>query len=186
MKKYFLLLFLAFLLSGASIVGAQESENGEDKGRVEERRDENKERVELRKEEKNEIKVEDKAEVKNIELKERVDIKNDRFEITGKITSISDNSFTVMDQTVMIDPTQVKEFRQKGLLTVGTTVMAKGVIIDNQKFAEEIKVFDSSKGEVSIKVKNVPEKVNIKVRGPLDQINNFIQQISSFLSNLLS
>jgi len=41
------------------------------------------------------------------------------FEIRGEIGSILGNSFTISDQTIVVDPSQVSEFKQKGILVVG-------------------------------------------------------------------
>lgn len=80
---------------------------------------------------------------------------NNKFEISGVISAIAANTFTVTGQTITVDLSQVRKFEQKGILAVGKTVKVEGVIVNNTKIAKEIKVFDANGQEVIIEIKNV-------------------------------
>lgn len=86
----------------------------------------------------------------------RVEIHNNQFEVSGTIDSISGNSFVAAGQTIIIDPTQVSEFEQKGVLTIGNRVKVEGVIVNGADFAREITVLGTGQGELKVEVKNVP------------------------------
>lgn len=107
----------------------------------------------------------------------KIKINKSNFEIIGKIDSISGNVIVVAGQTIVIDISKVKNFEQKGILTVGKTVNVEGVIVDGTKFAKEIKVFGASGQEVKIEIKNVPGEIKVEAKGPLDQILLFLKQL---------
>lgn len=102
------------------------------------------------------------------------------FELAGTISSISDDSFVVGGQTITIDISKVEEFEQKGILSVGNSVKVEGIIVDGQKFAEEIKVFGLGGKNLKIEIKNSPDEVKVEAKGPLDQVINFLKQIFGF------
>lgn len=127
---------------------------------------------------------EDKIEIKNI-IRDRVEIKGNRFEITGEITKIENDSFVVASQTIFIDPNLVRDFRQRGTLKLGERVRVEGIIVDAKKFAREIRIF-RERQEVEIEVKNATEagraRIEVKARGPFDQITNLLRQILNFFT----
>lgn len=117
----------------------------------------------------------------------KVEIKSNSFEITGTITAISANTFTVAGQTITIDPSKVNEFEQKGILSIGNRVKVEGAVISGTNFAREITVLGTGQGKLKVEVKNQPgeNKIEIKAIGPVATVNAFLTQILSFLKNLL-
>src|SRR3990167_6794764 len=124
------------------------------------------------------------------------------FEIRGEISSISGNSFTILDQTIVVDPSQVSEFKQKGILKVGNMAKVEGKIINGTKYAKEIKVIGTGQGQFKFEIDASPSAspspspeptatpsanvaVKIKASGPVDQVIEFLNQILSFLENLI-
>lgn len=89
----------------------------------------------------------------------RVEVKNDKFEIRGEISSTSDTSFVVLSQTINIDPAQVFEFKQKGILKVGEKVKVEGIIKDGKKFAEEINIIGTGQGRFKFNYHNLTPTV---------------------------
>lgn len=191
MAKIFLIILTLIFLT-TSYVFAVEGRNGGDgrngdggddrredrvetRERQEIRRDDDRVRIEIRRE------VEDENEDEDDE--ERVEVKGNEFEIRGKITSVSENSFTVLDNTVFVDPALVSDFKQRGILNVGEDVRVKGVIVDNKKFAREIRVLGEDE-EVRVEIKQTAQdeeqRVRIKARGPLDQVSDLLQQLLNF------
>lgn len=104
----------------------------------------------------------------------------DKFETAGAIASISENTFVVAGETITIDISKVKEFKQKGILAVGNSVKVEGVVVDGQKFAQEIKVFGQSGKNIKIEIKNAPDQVKVEAKGPLNQVILFLKQIFGF------
>lgn len=153
-----------------------------------------------------------RVEIKN-EDEEKVEIENDRFEIIGKIESMSSNSFIVLGQTITIDPSRVSGFEQKGILKVGDSVKVEGIIKNGTKFAQEIKVSGAGGGRFKFEVRNFPlpsvaptttvsptpsvtptgtpsasvsnARVEIKAKGSVDQIKSFLEQALNFLKTLV-
>ena len=149
------------------------------------------------------------------------------FEIRGEIDSISGNSFTILGQTIVVDPSQISEFKQKGILKVGSMAKVEGKIINGTKYAKEIKVIGTGQGRFKFEIKGIalpagsspspspspspsttsdidaspspspsPSSeptatpsanvaVKIKASGPVDQVIEFLNQIISFLGNLI-
>lgn len=205
MKKYLLFTILTLLLVAVPGVYAREGSDdssgsgssGSDGGeRVEDRSgrdggDDN--RIEIRVEDEREDEVEN-------EVEDRVEIRGNEFEIRGVITQISNNSFTVLGQNIVVDPSQVTEFRQRGILEVGQRVKVKGVIINNTNFAQEIRLDEEGEEEVRVEVRNVPtlapsvtptvtpggSRVEIRARGPVESIRSLLQQIITMLNSLVN
>ena len=75
------------------------------------------------------------------------------FQIRGEISLISGNSFTILDQTIVVDPSAVSEFKQKGILKVGNTVKVEGKIVNGTKYAEEIMVIGTGQGRFKFEIK---------------------------------
>lgn len=157
----------------------------------------------------------------------KFEIEGQTFEITGEVTSISGNSFVVFGQTVMIDPSRVAEFEQKGILAVGNIVKVEGIIEGGTKFAREIKVLGMGAGRFKFEVRGVntqasPQpsaspspsaspnsspspsasptpsgspspsaspasdvQVEVRARGPIDQVVAFLEQVLDFLRDLV-
>lgn len=206
MKKYLLFAVLTLLLvavpgvyarqgsddsSGSSSSGRDGGEKAEDRSGRDEGDDS---RVEIRIE--NEAEDEVENEVEN-EVEDKFEARDNEFEVRGEITQISNNNFTVLGQTIVVDPSQVMEFRQKGILQVGQRVKVEGVIVNNTKFATEIRIDNEEEEGVRVEVRSVPTltpsvvptltpRVDIRVRGSLDSINGLLQQILDFLKTLNS
>lgn len=167
----------AFAVEGR---GGGDDDNNESRIRIEQRieRDDNRVRIriEKRREQKNELEIENEQEV---------EIKGNNFEITGEISKVDTGSFVVALQTIFVDPNLVQDFEQRGLLKVGERVKVEGIIIDGKKFAREIKVLANNE-EVRIEIKNATQaaraKVEVKARGPFDQINDLLRQILNFFT----
>ncbi len=107
-----------------------------------------------------EIKIKNEAEEEN-ELEEdeqvqQVEVGATQFEIRGEITAIVGNNFMVAGQTIFLDPSQVSEFEQKGILAVGKQVKVEGVIKNDVKFAREIKVIGEDQGRFKFEIKGTP------------------------------
>src|SRR3990167_4385337 len=140
----------------------------------------------------------------------RVDDDDDqaqKFEIAGIVSSFSGNTIVVLGQTIMIDPSMVFEFEQKGIINVGDFVKVEGIINDGRKFAREIKVLGEGQGRFKFEVQGANIKaspspsasptpgvspfpsasptanvqVEVKANGPVDQVVAFLEQILDFL-----
>lgn len=158
-------------------------------------------------------KEENKQKVKIDENEQALRQLADEFEITGEITTVVGNNFVVAGHTIFIDPSQVHEFKQKGILEVGNRVKVKGIIKNDIKFAREINVLGTGQGRFKFEIKGLlistssitptssptssisttpspistsSARVKIKANGPLDQITSFIQQILNILQSLTS
>lgn len=86
----------------------------------------------------------------------KVEINANNFEIIGTISSISGSTIVVAGQTIVINPAQVNNFEQKGVLTTGALVKVEGPIVGGTKFAREIKVFGTNGQQVKIEIKGNP------------------------------
>lgn len=115
---------------------------------------------------KSKIEISIKNEV-GIENREKVEIKNDKFEIRGIITAVVGNNFTVAGQTIFMDPTQVKEFKQKGILEIGKDVKVEGIIKNGVKLATEIKVLGDGSGRFKLEIKGSPFPTALPTASPL-------------------
>ncbi|OGD97477.1 hypothetical protein A3H87_04845 [Candidatus Curtissbacteria bacterium RIFCSPLOWO2_02_FULL_42_37] len=138
---------------------------------------------------------------------QKFEIEGQRFEIAGIVSSFSGNTIVVLGQTIMIDPSMVFEFEQKGIINVGDFVKVEGIINDGRKFAREIKVLGEGQGRFKFEVQGVniqaspspsasptpgvspfPSasptanvQVEVKANGPVDQVVAFLEQILDFL-----
>lgn len=119
----------------------------------------------------------------NVDLEEKVEIEGNEFEIIGKVTAISDNTFTVAGQIVVIDPARVVNFEQKVNLEVGNVVKVEGPIIEGTKFAREI---DSFNEEVEVKVeeRGNENRVEVKARGPVEDVRSLFEDLLARLRTL--
>ncbi len=206
MRKILILLFTAFALFSPAVVFAHKDKD--------------------QRSSKFEVKIENEDdEDDNVNF----EIGQSSFEIKGEIRSISGNSFTILGQTIVVDPSQVSEFKQKGILKVGNMAKVKGKIINGTKYAKEIKVIGQGQGRFKFEIKGIvlpahsspslspspspspsptsdisespspspspsPEPsatpsanvaVKIKAIGSIDQVIEFLNQILSFLGNLI-
>lgn len=125
-----------------------------------------------------ELEAEDDEDEFEIEIEDADE--GSEFEIAGTITSISGNTFAVGGETITIDISKVEEFEQKGILTVGNSVKVEGIIVDGQKFAQEIKVFGVGGKNLKIEIKKTPAEVKVEAKGPIDQVILFLKQIFGF------
>lgn len=87
--------------------------------------------------------------------KTKIEIDNSEFEVRGEITSVSANSFVIAGQTINIDPLKVSEFEQKGILAVGNSAKVEGIIVDGDKFAEEIKLIGTGQGRFKFEIRGL-------------------------------
>lgn len=79
-------------------------------------------------------------EVEQEEAEQRIRIRNQEFEIRGFVSSVLGNTFVVSGQTVVVDTSQATRFRQRGILQPGNFVRVKGVVVNSQNIAREIRV----------------------------------------------
>ena len=79
------------------------------------------------------------------------------FEIRGQVDSIGTGSFIVDGQMILIDPSQVDEFKQKGILNPGDWVKVEGIIIDGGYYAEKIMTIGEGQGRFQIKINSNSE-----------------------------
>lgn len=126
----------------------------------------------------------------------KLDEDTQQFEISGEITAIAGNNFVVSGQTIFIDPTQVREFEQKGVLAVGKRVKVEGIIKNGVKFAQEINVIGTGQGRFKFETEDHPLsfgttassniQVKIKANGPIQQVETFLEQILALLKSFIS
>ena len=90
----------------------------------------------------------------NLNTNNSVKIENDKFEIRGTVDSVSTNSFTVNSQSISIDPSLVKSYRQKGILEAGQDVKVKGTIQNSVLYAQDVKVMEGALGNFKIDINN--------------------------------
>jgi len=119
-----------------------------------------------------------------------------KFEIRGEITVIAGNNFMVSGQTIFIDPNQVKEFEQKGILQVGKRVRVEGIVKNGINFAKEIVVLGTGAGRFKFETENQPLhvgatygsniQVKVKANGPVQQVEKFLNQILAVLKSFIS
>lgn len=119
-----------------------------------------------------------------IKFELKFDEDTQRFNIKGEITAVAGNNFVVSGQTIFIDPSQVKEFEQKGILTVGERVKVEGIIKNGVKFAQEINVIGTGQGR--FKFETVDQSVKVKANGPIQQVETFLEQILALLKSFIS
>ncbi|MBI2074905.1 MAG: hypothetical protein HYT83_03670 [Candidatus Levybacteria bacterium] len=203
MKKTASIISILTLLILTSVSPALGKDGGSNSGRDNhgksgsEVKSENKGKNEVKIENKVENEVEDEEvedEAEEVQEQARVRIEADRFEVRGTITSISDSTIAVADQTINIDPTQVDEFKQRGLLNVGDFAKVEGIIVNGTKFAREIKVIGEGQGRVQFELRNenipAPSGANvqtkIKVQGSTATVTAFLEQILGFFKNVLA
>lgn len=136
MKKFLPLFTLIFLLLLPTLTFAHENknENGNNRSRFE-------------------LKVENEQD--DDENHVRLEIGTQEFEIRGEITEISSNTFVILGQTITIDPSQVSEFKQKGILKVGNIAKVEGVVVGSTKFADEIKVIGTGQGRFKFEIEGL-------------------------------
>lgn len=200
MKKMIIMLSILIMIAGASSnIWAHGGNSGKkDKAKFELK-------IENKIEDENEVEIE--AGIEN-----KVEINGQRFEIRGEISSISGNTFVVLGQTINIDPSKVEEFEQKGILQVGKTVKVEGIIENDTKFAREIMVIGTGQGRFRLEIEGeeasitptptgilslitptvTPSaalspntRVEIKAKGPINEVLDFLKQVMAFLQNLI-
>lgn len=74
------------------------------------------------------------------------------FKIMGVAESVEEDSFVVGDITILIDPSQVDEFKQKGILDEGDWVKVKGEIIGDNYYAKEIMTIGEGQGRFKLEI----------------------------------
>lgn len=74
------------------------------------------------------------------------------FRIMGVAESVEVGSFVVGGTTILIDPSQVDEFKQKGILDDGDWVKVEGEIIGEDYYAEEIMTIGEGQGRFKFEV----------------------------------
>lgn len=184
-------ILLLTILTPVGAVSARDGGNNRSGGHGDENRVRVENRVENEDEEENEV--------------ENAEIAGQQFEIRGEITAVSGNSFTVSGQTIMVDPSRVANFEQKGVLAVGQMVKVEGIIRGGTRFAREIKVMEPGVGqEFRVEIKGTPSasiipttgsatpsasqqniRVEVKAQGPVGQITSFLEQVLTSLRNLV-
>ncbi len=117
-----------------------------------------------------------------------------KFELDGEITSIIGNNFVVSGQAIFIDTSEVDDFRQKGILSLGQRVKVKGIIKNGVKFAQNINVIGTGQGRFQFKTGDKEEgigtsvdsnlEVKVKAQGAVQEVSAFLQQILNFIKNL--
>lgn len=103
-----------------------------------------------------------------------------QFDIRGEITAAAGNNFVVSGQTIFIDPSQIKEFEQKGIIAVGKRINVIGTGAGRFKFETEnqpLSVGTTSSSNIQIKV---------KANGPIQQVETFLEQILALLKSFIS
>lgn len=88
-------------------------------------------------------------------LKLKLEQSDDEFEIRGEISSVSTNSFVIAGQTVNIDPSKVEKFKLKGILEAGNSAKVEGVVVDDVKYAKEIKLIGTGQGRFKFEINGV-------------------------------
>lgn len=132
-----------------------------------------------------------------LKLENGIQINGDQeFEIMGEITAVVGNNFVVAGQTIFIDPAQVSEFEQKGILVEGERVKVEGVLKNGVKFAEEINVIGTGQGRFQFKVEEKPislgttaisnVQIKVKTQGAVQEVISFLEQILTFLTGFIS
>lgn len=122
------------------------------------------------------------------------------FRIQGQITAVSGSGtiFVVGGQTIVIDPTRVAGFKQKGIIVVGNMVKVEGITINGTMLAKDINVVGTGQGRFQLEVAANPAvgigttvtpatqgEIKVKAIGPVDQVSTFLNQVIVFLKNLI-
>ena len=136
MRKILPLFALIFLLLTPTLIFASNDKNGNGNNRS-----------------RFELKVENEQD--DDENHARFEIGTQEFKISGEISSISANTFVILGQTITIDPSQISQFEQKGILKVGNVAKVEGVIVGSTKFAKEIKVIGTGQGRFKFEIEGL-------------------------------
>ena len=126
----------------------------------------------------------------NVNTNSSVKINNSDFEIEGIIDSVSSDKFTVNDQSILIDSSQVNSYKQKGILVVGNEIKVTGNIKNGVLYAENILVKEGNPEGIITDVKTdnrvptgnptgVPE-----VKESTNLVVHLLNQLLTFLKNL--
>lgn len=91
----------------------------------------------------------------NHKLKVEIDEDDSEFEVMGEITSVGGSSFVIAGQIVNVDPSKVEKFKQKGILEVGNKAKVEGIIVGDDKFAEEIKLIGTGQGRFKFEIRGL-------------------------------
>jgi len=137
-----LVTFLLVVSFGAPLALAKEDKEGHGKPSFLETTSEENER-----ESKEERYQEDK--------KLKVKLREEAFDIDGVISSLSETSFVIGEDTIFIDPSQVASFRQKGVLEVGQRVKVRGVESEGVLYAKDINVIGTGQGKLQVWFRNL-------------------------------
>lgn len=148
-------------------------------------------RLELRKEIR--VKLENILDDNNINKQEDfvtlpfVIINNNNFKIIGVIDSVdkATTSFRIGDHTIFTNMTKFDELEKRGILKVGNLVGIKGVIINGNKFTEQIINLENNQDTAQnarfLDINQSKTRTKIKAEGIFGDLNALMEQIRSLL-----
>lgn len=196
MNKYFISLIIFLLTSSIPVALAHENNKTENNNNKQQK---NIVDIKVKNEIETEQEDENEQENENLNIKEHVEVNKNRFEVKGKITSVTDSTFIVAGQTITIDPAMVNQFKQKGVLQIGSFVKVEGKVVNGTKFAQEIRVESSTQTTITPSITTTPEPttsltptlsptttqtIELKARGPIKELTTLLNQILSLLKNI--
>ncbi|MCL4353181.1 DUF5666 domain-containing protein [Patescibacteria group bacterium] len=106
--------------------------------------------------------------------------------IRGTISALSGNSFVVGGKTtIVIDPSKVAEFSQKGNLAVGSRVKVSFVSQNGVNYAKEINVIGTGQGRFQIKMNEPSENSSSDNLSSSSNANvNFSSKVAGHVSGI--
>ncbi|MGI5827797.1 MAG: DUF5666 domain-containing protein [Patescibacteria group bacterium] len=128
------LTFLFVVILGTQIALAKEGSGGKDK--------------------KPDLKAKITTQLEHVSQFLKAKVNNETFDIQGEIESASETSFIVGGQTIIVDPTMVAKFTQKGILEEGQRVKVRGIITEDGYLAQDINVIGTGQGRYQFKFEN--------------------------------
>jgi hypothetical protein len=126
----------------------------------------------------------------------KVIVDNNKFEVSGKVSSISDSSFDLSGQKIYLNSSEVSRLKSNGVLTVGNQVTAKGDIKSSQLYATEVQgnaeSSASSQPNPSADVNSIPPSSSPDVLGDSEtnidiktEDGNFLVKIFNLCKGIL-
>lgn len=109
------------------------------------------------------------------------------FDITGVVSSIDNNTITINDQIITIDPSKVSSFQETGNLQVGSTVRATGIVQNGTMFARQIIVTGQNQSQQFFSIQNLKNgdiQFTLRSIGSKSFVIQFLQQVTTFLQSL--
>lgn len=85
---------------------------------------------------------------------EKLNVKGNGFEISGKVTDVSDNSFVISGNEIFVD-TILRKTTQDSI-RVGQTVRVEGLIVNNKMFAEDVMIL---RGNQFVEISNLFNRI---------------------------